>query len=148
MVACSHPLAVQVGLDLLKAGGNAIDAAIGVAATLCVVEPMSTGIGGDVLALVWWANDKTLYALNASGRAPTKATLEFYRQQNFTQMPREGILSVTVPGSVDAWCTLMERFGHLSLEQVLASGIHSYPGWFKDQDAEDIIKDALGMTTS
>ncbi|MDP6651976.1 MAG: gamma-glutamyltransferase, partial [Gammaproteobacteria bacterium] len=123
MVACSHPLAGQIGIDLLKAGGHAVDAAIGVAAALGVVEPMSTGIGGDAFALVWQASESRLYAINGSGRAPVKATLEYYRKRDFVHMPKQGILSATVPGAVDAWCTLMEKFGHLTLDQVLGPSI-------------------------
>ena len=96
MVATSQPLAAQAGLDILKAGGNAIDAAIATAATLCVVEPVSTGIGGDAFALIWMTDEGKLYGLNASGPAPQALTADFLREQGHRTMPQTGGLSVTV----------------------------------------------------
>ncbi len=126
MVATSQPLAVQAGLDVLRRGGNAVDAAIATAAVLGVVEPMSTGIGGDAFALVWDANTQTLYGLNASGYAPRAATLDAYGRRGFDRgrgMPQEGILSVTVPGAPRGWEALLQRFGSKSLEEVLRPAI-------------------------
>ncbi|MCA9967078.1 MAG: gamma-glutamyltransferase [Anaerolineales bacterium] len=96
-VATSQPLAAQAGLDILKAGGNALDAAIATVATLCVVEPCSTGIGGDAFALIWSAKDKRLYGLNASGPAPMALTSELVRSQGHDTFPALGGLPVTVP---------------------------------------------------
>lgn len=122
-VATSHPLAAGVGLDILKAGGNAFDAAVATAATLAVVEPMSTGVGGDMFALAWSARENGLVALNGSGRAPMAATAGLYRQRGYRSMPDEGILSVTVPGAVDGWQTLLDKYGRLALAQVLKPAI-------------------------
>ncbi len=124
MVATSQPLAAVAGLRMLLAGGNAIDAAIATAATLNVVEPMSTGIGGDAFALVWIAREKKLYALNASGRAPLALTIEECRKQGATrEIPLNGWLPVTVPGALDGWATLLDRFGTMKLADVLAPAI-------------------------
>ena len=101
LVATSQPLAAQAGLDILKAGGNAVDAAIATAATLCVVEPGSTGIGGDAFALIWMADEGKLFGLNASGPAPQALTADAVRAQGHTGMPTSGGIPVTVPGSFD-----------------------------------------------
>lgn len=119
MVATSQPLAAQAGLDILKAGGNAVDAAIATAATLCVVEPHSTGIGGDAFALIWSAKESKLYGLNASGPAPQNLTAEFLRSQGYETFPELGGLPVTVPGSLRGWQIALERFGSLGLEVLL-----------------------------
>ena len=122
-VATSQPLAAQAGLSILQAGGNAVDAALATAATLNVVEPMSTGLGGDVFALVYWAAHRRVYALNGSGRAPWAATPEAYAERGLDAMPQRGILAVTVPGAPAAWCDLSARFGRVSLERVLEPAI-------------------------
>jgi len=122
-VATSQPLAAQAGLSVLQAGGNAVDAALAAAATLNVVEPMSTGLGGDVFALVYLAADRRVYALNGSGRAPWSATPEIFALRGLHAVPERGILSVTVPGAPAAWCDLPARFGRLPLERVLAPAI-------------------------
>ncbi|HUJ73424.1 MAG TPA: gamma-glutamyltransferase, partial [bacterium] len=108
---------------VLKSGGNAMDAAIAASATLCVTEPQSTGIGGDCFMLIHEAKTGKLHGLNGSGRAPAKATLEAYRQRGHTTMPERGILSVTVPGAIDAWETALRRFGTRSLSDVLQPAI-------------------------
>ncbi len=123
MVATSHPLAVLVGLDVLRRGGNAVDAAVAVNATLGVVEPMSCGIGGDLFALVWDSKTGRLYGLNASGRAPQRATLEEYRRRGLKFVPTEGPLSWTVPGCVAGWEDLLRRFGTMPLRELLAEAI-------------------------
>lgn len=124
VVATSQPLAAIAGLRVLLEGGNAVDAAIAAAAVLNVVEPMSTGIGGDMFALVWSARDKKLYALNGSGRAPSALTIQECRKHGATQtMPTTGWLTVTVPGAVDGWVQLRERFGTQSLATLLAPAI-------------------------
>lgn len=121
MVATSQPLAAQAGLDILKKGGNAIDAAIAAAACLTVVEPTSNGIGGDAFALVW-VNDK-LYGLNASGPAPKGISIEEVKARGHEQMPTYGWIPVTVPGAPAAWASLSERFGKLPLTEVLEPAI-------------------------
>lgn len=120
VVATSQPLAAQAGLQILKQGGNAFDAAVAAAATLNVLEPVSAGVGGDVFVIAWDAKDKRLIALNASGRAPTGATLKHMAERGFkTRMPLHGIESVTVPGAVDGWDVLLKRAGTLTFKEVL-----------------------------
>ncbi len=113
MVATSQPLAVQAGVDVLKAGGTAVDAALAANATLAVVEPMSCGPGGDVFALVWDASTRCLFGLNGSGRAPAAVTIALFRDRDLARIPPRGPLSWTVPGCVDGWFRLHERFGRL-----------------------------------
>ncbi len=116
MVATSQPLAAQAGLDMLKKGGNAVDAAIATAAMLTVVEPTSNGIGGDAFALVWM-KDK-LYGLNASGPAPQSISIDKVRELGHDEMPLHGFLPVTVPGAPGGWAALSKRFGKLPLIEV------------------------------
>ena len=123
MVATSQPLAAQAGVEMLRRGGNAIDAAIAAAAALNVVEPMSTGLGGDAFALIYLGRSRELKALNASGRSPYAATPEAFRKMGYRQMPEKGIHAVTVPGALDGWCRLLENHGTMSLAQVLAPAI-------------------------
>lgn len=120
VVATSQPLAVQAGLETMRAGGNAVDAAIAAAATLTVVEPTSNGIGSDAFALVW--DGAQLHGLNASGRSPKRWTPE--RFASLPAMPETGWDAVTVPGCVAAWRDLSERFGKLPFERLLAPAIH------------------------
>lgn len=119
MVATSQPLAAQAGLDVLQAGGNAVDAAIATAATLCVVEPTSTGIGGDAFALIWQANEKQLYGLNASGPAPSALSADWIREQGHDKVPALGPIPVTVPGSLRGWEEALKRFGSMPLDTLL-----------------------------
>jgi gamma-glutamyltranspeptidase/glutathione hydrolase len=123
LVAASHPLAAQIGLDVLKAGGNAVDAAIAVNAALGLMEPMSCGIGGDLYALVWDAKTQKLYGLNASGRSPYKATRDFFAEKKLAFIPTRGPLSWSVPGCVDGWEELRRRFGSLPLAKLLEPSI-------------------------
>lgn len=123
MVAASQPMATQAGLAVLQAGGNAMDAAIAASAVLCVTEPQSTGIGGDCFLLYHEAKTGKLCGLNGSGRAPARATLEEFERRGLMQVPEFGILSVIVPGAVDAWQTALERFGTRSLEELLQPAI-------------------------
>jgi len=125
-VATSQPLAAQAGLQILMAGGNAIDAAVATAATLSVLEPMSTGIGGDMFSLIWSAKDQRVVALNGSGRAPQAADAATLLRQGYQHMPLEGpdvAYSVTVPGSVDGWQTILENYGNMTLKDVLRPAI-------------------------
>ncbi|MFQ5854349.1 MAG: gamma-glutamyltransferase [Anaerolineae bacterium] len=123
MVATSQPLAAQAGLQVLIDGGNAFDAAVTTAAVLNVVEPMSTGIGGDCFALLYLADTGEVKALNGSGRAPTALTLAVFQDQGLDRVPLIGMLPVTVPGTVDGWATLLNRYGTLSLADALAPAI-------------------------
>lgn len=123
IVATSQPLASQAGLDILKAGGNAIDAAIATVATLCVVEPCSTGIGGDAFALIWHAKDKKLYGLNASGPAPAKLSADLVRSKGNETFPALGGLAVTVPGSLRGWELALNRFGSMELDSIIKQAI-------------------------
>jgi gamma-glutamyltranspeptidase / glutathione hydrolase len=123
MVATSHPLAAQIGLDVLKKGGNAIDAAIATNAAMGLMEPMSCGIGGDLYAIVWDAKSQKLYGLNASGRSPYKATRAFFAERGLKAIPTTGPLSWSVPGCVDGWDQLQRRFGTRSLAELLEPSI-------------------------
>ena len=127
MVATSQPLATQVGLDILKAGGTAIDAAIAANAALGLMEPTGCGVGGDLFAIVWSARDQRLYGLNASGRAPGGFSLDALKAElariGRTTIPSTGFLPITVPGAVDGWFELHGRFGKLPMRQVLAPAI-------------------------
>jgi gamma-glutamyltranspeptidase/glutathione hydrolase len=123
MVATSQPMATQAGLAVLQAGGNAMDAAIAASAVLCVTEPQATGIGGDCFLLYHEAKTGKLHGLNGSGRAPARATLEEFERRGLMQVPEFGMLSVIVPGAVDAWQTALERFGTRSLEELLQPAI-------------------------
>ncbi len=125
MVATSQPLAAQAGLDVLKAGGNAVDAAIATNAMLGVVEPMSCGIGGDLFVIYWDNTTKKLYGLNASGRSPYLLTREVLRQKGMKEIPELGPLSWSVPGCVDGWGTLRARFGTRPLAALLRPAIET-----------------------
>jgi len=123
MVATSQPLAVQVGTDILKRGGNAIDAAIAVNAMLGLVEPMSCGLGGDLFAIVWDAGSQSLYGLNGSGCSPYSLTRDVFSDRELDRIPLRGVLSWSVPGCVDGWYALNGRFGRLSIADLLAPAI-------------------------
>ena len=123
IAATSHPLATQIALDILKQGGNAIDAAIAANAALGLMEPTGCGIGGDLFAIVWDSKTKKLYGLNASGRSPKSLTLEHFRKLGLSKVPSYGPLPVSVPGAVDGWFELHGRFGRLPMEQVLQPAI-------------------------
>jgi gamma-glutamyltranspeptidase/glutathione hydrolase len=123
MVATSQPLAAQAGLDILQAGGNAVDAAITVNAMLGLVEPMSCGIGGDLFVIYWDAKTEKLYGLNASGRSPYAINLDVFREKKLKQIPIDGPLGWSVPGCVDGWFELHGRFGELPMSKILDAPI-------------------------
>ena len=123
MVATSHPLATQIGIDILKSGGNAIDAAIAANAALGLMEPTSNGIGGDLFAIVWYEKDKKLYGLNASGRSPKNLKIEYFKSKNLKSIPPYGPLPVSVPGCVDGWFSLNKRFGKKQMKELLTPTI-------------------------
>ena len=123
MVATSHPLASQIGVDILQNGGNAIDAAIAANAALGLMEPTGNGIGGDLFAIVWIENEKKLYGLNASGRSPEDLSLEYFKENDFKSIPAYGPLPVSVPGCVDGWFELHEKFGKIKMKDILSPTI-------------------------
>jgi gamma-glutamyltranspeptidase/glutathione hydrolase len=123
MVATSHPLAAQAGVDVLRSGGNAVDAAIAANAMLGVVEPMSCGVGGDLFVLYWDNKTQRLYGLNASGRSPYALSRQVFEELGLEQIPTEGPLSWSVPGCVSGWEELQRRFGRKTLADVLAPAI-------------------------
>src|SRR5262245_5259636 len=123
LVATSQPLASATALRILQDGGNAVDAAISAAAVLNVVEPMSTGIGGDMFALVFMQQDAKPVGLNGSGWAGSKASVDFFKSRNVTEIPVFGMHSVTVPGAVAGWYKLHGRYGKLPMSRVLAPAI-------------------------
>ena len=123
LVCASHPLAAEIGLDVLKAGGNAIDAAIAANAAMGLMEPTSNGIGGDLFAIVWDAKTKTLHGLNASGPAPKAATIEAFRKLKLDSIPERGALSWSVPGCVEGWDQLRTKFGTKAFSELLAPTI-------------------------
>jgi len=131
MVATSQPLATQVGLQILKNGGNAIDAAIGANAAMGLMEPTGNGIGGDLFAIIWHEESGQLYALNASGRSPLNLSydrlMQILDEKGEDVIPAYDLLSVSVPGAIDGWFTMHERFGKASMEDIL-----SEPIWYAE----------------
>jgi gamma-glutamyltranspeptidase/glutathione hydrolase len=123
MACTSQPLATQAALDILKAGGNAIDAAIAANAVLGLVEPTGNGMGGDLFAIVWDAKTQKLYGLNASGRSPYDLNLQYFIDHGITKVPSHGPLSVSVPGCVDGWFELNKKFGKLPMTDILKPAI-------------------------
>jgi gamma-glutamyltranspeptidase/glutathione hydrolase len=123
MVATSHPLATQIGLDILKQGGTAVDAAIAANAALGLMEPTGSGIGGDLFALVWDAETSHLYGLNGSGRSPRLLTIDYFMSNNIEKIPSYGPLPVSVPGCVDAWFELHKKFGKTPMNEILSPAI-------------------------
>ena len=123
MAATSHPLATQVAIDILKKGGSAVDAAIAANATLGLMEPTGCGVGGDLFAIVWDAKTQKLWGLNASGRSPQSLTLSHFKEQGLTHIPSTGPLPVSVPGCVDGWFELHNKFGKVPMKDILAPAI-------------------------
>ena len=123
MAATSHPLATQAAIDILKNGGNAIDAAIAANALLGLMEPTGCGIGGDLFAIVWIDKDKKLYGLNASGPAPKNISIEKLKKRNINKIPAYGPLPVTVPGAVAGWTELHKKFGMMPFEKLFDQAV-------------------------
>ncbi len=123
MAATSQPLASQAGIDILKKGGNAFDAAVAAAAVLAVVEPMMTGLGGDMFALAYDADSGGLVGLNASGFSPAAVDATFFSSRNLNEIPIAGPFSVSIPGTVDGWAALLDAYGRMSLGDVLAPAV-------------------------
>jgi gamma-glutamyltranspeptidase/glutathione hydrolase len=156
MVATSQPLAAEIGVEILRAGGNAVDAALAANVALGLVEPMSCGLGGDLFALVGSAAEGRLVGLNGSGRAPQNMTLGLFRERGLDRIPIRGPLTWTVPGCVDGWATLHERFGRLPWRELFQPtieaarvGFHVTPmiarAWAEDADL--LAKDAGSAQT-
>ena len=124
MAATSHPLATQAAIDVLKDGGNAIDAAIAANAVLGLVEPTGCGIGGDLFAIVWIEEDKKLYGLNSSGPAPQDMSIKKLKAMGIEKIPPYGALPVTVPGAVAGWTALHKRFGNKSFDKLFNNAIY------------------------
>ena len=123
MAATSQPLATQVALDILKKGGSAMDAAIAANAVLGLVEPASCGIGGDIFAIVWEAKSEKLYGFNGSGRAPKSLSIDYFMDKGMKYVPFLGPLPVSTPGCVDGWFMLHDKFGRLSMREILQPAI-------------------------
>jgi gamma-glutamyltranspeptidase / glutathione hydrolase len=119
MAATSHPLATQIALDVMKAGGSAVDAAIAANAALGLMEPTGNGIGGDLFAIVWDPKTRELHGYNGHGRSPATLSLQWFIDSGYTDIPPHGPLPVTVPGAVDGWFALHERFGKLPMRRLL-----------------------------
>ena len=124
MVSSSQTLATLAGYKILLKGGNAIDAAIAMVSMLNVVEPHSVGIGGDAFALIYLVHENKLIGMNASGRAPYRANIEWFREKGMDEIPERGILPVTVPGALHGWAQALERYGTLSLGDVFDDAIY------------------------
>jgi len=147
MAATSQPLATQVALDILKKGGNAIDAAIAANAVLGLVEPTGNGIGGDLFAIVWDAKNQKLHGLNASGRSPYDLTLDYFKSNGYEKIPAYGPLPVSVPGAVDGWFELHSKFGTMDMQQILQPAIdyakNGFPvseliAWYMEKGAANL----------
>jgi len=123
MACTSQPLATQVALDILKQGGNAIDAAIAANAVIGLMEPTGSGIGGDLFAIIWDSKTGQLYGLNASGRSPKSLTIDYFKENGIERIPSHGPLPVSVPGCVDGWFEMHKRFGTLPMETILSPAI-------------------------
>ena len=123
MAATNHPLASQIAIDILKQGGSAVDAAIAANAFLGFADPAMNGLGGDMFAIIWSAEDEKLYGLNASGKSPQGMTLENFRERNLNSVPASSPYAVTVPGVVDGWFEMHEKFGVLGFDELLTPTI-------------------------
>jgi gamma-glutamyltranspeptidase/glutathione hydrolase len=144
IVAAESPLAAQAGVRILERGGNAVDAAIATNAVMGLVEPMMNGIGGDLFAIVYDAKANKLYGLNASGWAPKGMTIDFLQKQGIREMPQKGVHAITVPGAVDGWQKLADKFGRKKLAEDLATAIRlagegfPVPEWTAAYWAEEV----------
>lgn len=123
MVATTHKRAVAIGVEILKRGGNAVDAAIATNAAMGVAEPMSCGLGGDLYAIVWDAKSRKLYGLNASGRSPYAASIDYFQKQGLKEIPTSGPLSWSIPGAMDGWDQLRQKFGTMGWQELLGPAI-------------------------
>ena len=131
MITADHPLAAQAGAAVLEAGGNAMDAAVAANLLMAVVRPHMCGLGGDLFALIYLAEQDRLEALNASGRAPSPATIDFLRNQGLDAIPGHGLRSATVPGAIDGWEVILSKYGTMPLDRLATKAIdlaeHGFP---------------------
>jgi len=131
MITADHPLAARAGAAVLEAGGNAVDAAIAANLVMTVVRPHMCGLGGDLFALIYMAGEQKFEALNASGRAPSAATLDYFRQQGYAAIPETGLLTATVPGAIAGWQAALQKYGTMPLDRLLPKAIdyaeHGFP---------------------
>jgi gamma-glutamyltranspeptidase/glutathione hydrolase len=139
MIASSNPLVAQVGLSILQKGGNAIDAAIAANALQGVVDPSANGIGGDLFVMIWDAKSRKLYGLNSSGRSPELLTLPYFKAKEMTAIPRQGPLSVSVPGCVEGWFEMNKRFGKMKMEALLTPAINYARDGFPISDEAALV---------
>src|SRR6185369_7578487 len=123
MVSCGHPLAAQTGVAVLREGGNAIDAALAAAFVMGVVKPEASGPGGDLFALVFMKKTGKVEAINASGPAPAKATIDYFRERGLKSIPQSGPLSIAVPGAVDGWLELHKKYGTKELQFLMRDAL-------------------------
>ena len=144
MAATSQPLATQAALDILKKGGNAIDAAIAANAVLGVVEPTGCGVGGDLFAIIWSADKGKLYGLNASGRSPRSLKLDYFRNNGLNRIPSYGPLPVSVPGCVDGWFEMHDMFGRLPIHDIIQPAINYARNGFP---VSEVIAYSLSLNT-
>src|SRR5262245_1678327 len=146
IVATSDPLAVQAGLEILRQGGNAIDAAVAAGAVLDVTSQNDTGIGGDLFALVWVARERKLYGLSSAGWAPAGWTPEFFREQlGVERVPGSGVNSATVPGAISGYAALLERFGTLTFRETFERAARlAEEGWGLAERRHDDVRNAAG----
>jgi gamma-glutamyltranspeptidase/glutathione hydrolase len=146
MITADHPLAARAGAAILEAGGNAVDAAIGANLVMTVVRPHMCGLGGDLFALIYMAAESKFEALNASGRAPSAATLDVFRAKGYTVMPETGLLTATVPGAIAGWQAALEKYGSMSLDRLLPKAIdYAQNGFPLYAELRDAIRDRLGF---
>ena len=124
VIVSPHYLSTEIGSTIFNKGGNAVDAAIAANAAIGLMEPTGNGIGGDLFAIIWIENNKKLYGLNASGRSPKNLKLEYFKNNGFSKIPAYGPLPVSVPGCVDGWFEMHEKFGSLNMKQILKPAIN------------------------
>src|SRR6267142_5194652 len=125
MVSCGHQLGALTGIDILREGGNAVDAALAAAFVMAVVKPETSGPGGDLFALVYMKKTGKVEALNSSGPAPAKASIEYFRDRGLKSVPQSGPLSIAVPGAVDGWLALHEKYGSKDSARLTADAIRN-----------------------
>src|SRR5256885_9061385 len=149
VIATQHRAASEVAAQVLRDGGNAIDAAIAANAVLCVVYPHMTSVGGDLMAIVWPSGGSAPVGLIGAGRSGSLATIDAVRARGHDVMPERGVLTVTVPGTVEAWCRLLERFGTWGLGAVLEPAASlAAAGYLIPSRLAEFLKSAAGLPRS
>src|SRR5512138_3480963 len=125
MVSCGHHLAALTGVNILREGGNAVDAALAAAFVMSVVKPEASGPGGDLFALVYMKKTGKVEAINSSGPAPAKASIEYFHERGLKSVPQSGPLSIAVPGAVDGWLALHKRYGTKDLARLICDAVRA-----------------------